>query len=74
MASFYYSNGEPVDDLSVRKVVGLSGEGSDVVVTYKIAAGYGQGVVKTAALVDFSNWQRYEVILKNGAWHRIRPV
>lgn len=70
----YYSNGEQGDDLSVRKVVSVDGSGLDVVVTYKIAAGYGLGVVKTATLVDFSNWQRYEVIFKNGAWHRIRPI
>lgn len=66
----YYSNGEQGDDLSVRKVLTLSGD----VVTFKIVAGYGEGAVKTAARVDFSNWQRYEVIFKNGAWHRIRPV
>lgn len=69
-AGLYYSNGEMGDDLSVRKVVSL--DESCAKVTYEIAAGYGLGIVKTAALVDFSNWQRYEVILKNGAWHRIR--
>lgn len=69
-AGLYYSNGEPGDDLSVRKVLTLSGD----VVTFRIVAGYGEGIVETAALVDFSNWQRYEVIFKKGAWHRIRPV
>lgn len=66
----YYSNGEQGDDLSVRKVVAFSGD----VVTFRTVAGYGEGIVKTATRVDFSNWQRYEVIFKNGAWHRIRPI
>ncbi|MCX7192324.1 MAG: HPP family protein [Proteobacteria bacterium] len=68
----YYSNGEPGADLSVRKVVALGEPGAEV--TYKIVAGYGQGAIKTATLVDFTNWQRYEVILKEGSWHRIRQV
>ncbi|MFA6972271.1 MAG: HPP family protein [Gallionella sp.] len=69
-AGLYYSNGEQGADLSVRKVLSvdeLPGE-----VTYKIVAGDGQGGVKTDTLADFTNWQRYEVIFKNGAWHRIR--
>lgn len=68
-AGLYYSNGEQGADLSVRKVV--SCDDHDVV--YLIVAGYGEGVVKTAARIDFANWQRYEVIPKNGAWYRIRP-
>jgi hypothetical protein len=43
-------------------------------VTYQIVAGYGLGIVKTATLTDFSNWQQYEVILKDDAWRRIRQV
>jgi CBS-domain-containing membrane protein len=68
-AGLYYSNGEMGDDLSVRKVVSCEAED----VTFKIVTGYGQGIVETATLIDFSNWQKYEVILKNGSWHRIRP-
>lgn len=68
-AGLYYSNGEQGADLSVRKV--LSCDNHEVV--YRIVAGYGEGVVKTATRIDFANWQRYEVIPKNGAWHRIRP-
>jgi CBS domain-containing membrane protein len=72
----YYSNGELGDDLSVRKVLSLSNDGQDsgVIVTFRNVAGYGQGVIDTATLLDFSNWQKYEVILKEGAWHRIRPA
>ncbi|MDX8379585.1 MAG: HPP family protein [Gallionella sp.] len=67
-----YSNGEQGDDLSVRKVLGLLDDGT--VVTFKIVAGYGKGVTKTNTLVDFSNWQKYEVIFKEGEWRRIRPT
>jgi CBS domain-containing membrane protein len=72
----YYSNGELGDDLSVRRVLSLSSDGQDsgVIVTFRNVAGYGQGVIDTATLLDFSNWQKYEVILKEGAWHRIRPA
>lgn len=72
MAGLYYSNGELGADLSVRKVMELATQGDEV--SYKIVAGYGQGIVKAATLLDFSNWQRYEVIFKNGDWHRIRPA
>lgn len=66
----YYSNGEPGEDMSVRRVVTVD----DADVTFKIATGDGQGVVYTARLADFSSWQKYEVILKNGSWHRIMPM
>lgn len=69
-AGLYYSNGEQGADLSVRKVV--SCDYCEVV--YRIVAGYGEGTVKTASQLDFANWQRYEVIPKNGAWHRIRQA
>ncbi|MDD4930076.1 MAG: HPP family protein [Gallionella sp.] len=69
-AGLCYSNGETGDDLSVRKVVSLGEPGAEV--TYKIVAGEGLGMIKTSPLADFSDWQRYEVILKNNAWHRIR--
>jgi CBS-domain-containing membrane protein len=72
MVGLYYSNGELGADLSVRKVMELPAQGDEV--SYKIVAGYGQGIVKTAPKVDFTNWQRYEVIFKNGDWHRIRPA
>jgi len=68
----YYSNGEQGADLSVRKV--LSSDEQSGEVTYRIVAGYGQGIVKTAPLLDFANWQYYEVILKNGEWQRIKHV
>ena len=64
----YYSNGMQCDELSVRKVLSVS----DDVVTYKVVAGEGAGEVKTDTLADFSNWQKYEVIFKQGAWHRIK--
>ena len=70
----YYSNGEMGYDLSVRKVLGLSGQEGDVEVTFKIVAGDGQGAVDTATLADFTGWQKYEVIPKNGLWHRIKPA
>ena len=69
-AGLYYSNGEQGEDLSVRKVQSLSGDE----VIYQIVAGYGLGMVKTATLTDFSNWQQYEVILKNDVWRRIRQI
>lgn len=67
-AGLYYSNGEMGDAMTVRKV--LSCDGPDV--TYRTVAGDGQGDVASDTLSDFSQWQKYEVILKNGAWHRIR--
>lgn len=67
-----YSNGELGADLSVRKVLSL-GE-PDAEVTYTIVAGYGQGTVATATLVDFTDWQHYEVIWKDNSWHRIRSL
>ena len=66
----HYSNGKPGEDMSVRRVLSVDGEE----VTFKIVAGDRPGVVKTATLSDFSAWQKYEVILKNGLWHRIRQV
>lgn len=67
-AGLYYSNGEMGDAMTVRKV--LSCDGSEV--TYRTVAGDGQGDVGSEALSAFSQWQKYEVIQKNGAWHRIR--
>ena len=64
-----YSNGEQGAELSVRRVIELSTES----VTFRILAGDGLGEVHKASLPDFSNWQRYEVILKHDEWHRIRP-
>lgn len=76
VAGCYYSNGEFGLNAEVRKVVELSGddEGGQVVVTYKVVTGDGQGTAGNATLADFTDWQRYEVILKDGSWHRIRPV
>lgn len=76
VAGCYYSNGELGLNATVRKVVELSGEGHDeeLVVTYKVVTGDGQGTAGNATLDDFTDWQQYEVILKDGSWHRIRPV
>lgn len=73
-AGLYYSNGEYGVHGSVRKVVELSGEGpgAEAAVTFKIVAGDGHGTVETTTLTDFNNWQKYEVIPKDGSWHRIR--
>lgn len=73
-AGMYYSNGELGADLSVRKIIEVSGNDGGSVVTFRIAAGYGQGAIKIATLSDFTNWQQYEVILKDGLWHRIMFV
>ena len=73
-AGLYYSNGELGADLSVRKVIEVAGNDGGSVVTFRIVAGYGQGAIKTATLPDFTNWQQYEVILKQGAWRRIRLI
>lgn len=73
-ASLYYSNGELGADMSVRKVVSLVRQGDEDIVTFRIVAGYGHGVTRTVRLPEFANWQRYEVILKAGEWHRIRQV
>lgn len=75
-AGLYYSNGEYGVHVSVRKVIELSGEGpgAEAEVTFKIVAGDGQGTVETTRLADFNNWQKYEVIPKDGSWHRIRHV
>jgi CBS-domain-containing membrane protein len=69
----YYSNGEDGELRSVRKVIELSGDGQsgDMLVTYKIMDEKGQCATATATLADFTAWQQYEVILKNGTWHRI---
>lgn len=69
-AGLYYSNGETGEDLSVRRVNMVS----DDEVSYVIVAGYGSGIEKTVSRLDFNNWQKYEVILKQGAWHRIRVM
>ncbi len=71
-AGLYYSNGEQEADLSVRKIISLGESGEDV--TYKIVAGEGLGAINMATRGDFTNWQRYEVIFKNGEWHRIRQA
>lgn len=71
-AGCYYSNGEFGLNALVRKVTELSGDGE--VVTYKVVDGEGQGMAGQATLADFIDWQRYEVIRKDGSWHRIRPV
>ncbi|MDD2720878.1 MAG: HPP family protein [Gallionella sp.] len=68
----YYSNGEQGADLVVRKVLELSNDGATV--TFRVVAGDGQGAVETTTLTEFSIWQKYEVISKNGAWHRIWHV
>ncbi len=75
-AGLYYSNGEQCEHCSVRKVIELSGDGTgeEAAVTFRIVAGDGQGTVNTAALADFTDWQKYEVIPKDGSWHRIRPI
>ena len=73
-AGLHYSNGEQGADLSVRKVVALSDDGSGEEVTFRIVAGDEDGTVKTVTLADFTNWQKYEVILKDGAWHRIWSI
>ncbi len=76
-AGCYYSNGEFGLNATVRKVIEMScddDEGKQVAVTYKVVTGEGQGTTGNATLADFTGWQRYEVILKDGAWHRIRPV
>lgn len=63
----YYSNGEMGEAMSVRKVLSCD-EG---VVHYRIVEGEGTGHVGSDKLDDFSSWQKYEVIPKNGSWHRI---
>jgi len=67
----HYSNGEYGDQWSVRKVTGISGDGQDALVTYKILDGDGLGTTATCTLPDFTNWQLYEVIRDKGTWHRI---
>lgn len=66
----YYSNGEQADALAVRKVVCCDADD----VTYRVVEGDGHGDIKTQKRAEFSNWQKYEVILKNGSWHRIRSL
>ena len=75
-AGLYYSNGGYDEHGMVRKVIELSngGSGKEIEVTFKIVAGDGEGSVETATLADFTNWQKYEVILKDGSWHRIWHV
>ncbi len=72
-AGLYYSNGKQGADLSVRKVITLSGEDDGMVVSYRTVAGEGVDTIETASLEDFSLWQQYEVIPKENSWHRIRP-
>jgi hypothetical protein len=58
--------------MSVRRVTECSGDGLEGYVTFRVAAGEAVGVVNTISLAEFTHWQRYEVIFKNGDWHRIR--
>ena len=69
----YYSNGVYSAQWSVRKVIELTGngDGEGALVTYLVVNGDGQGSEKTCTLADFNNWQKYEVIFKQGTWHRI---
>ena len=73
-AGLYYSNGEQGAELSVRKVIELSANDVGSAVTFRIVAGYEQGAIATSTLAEFTDWQQYEVILKQGSWHRIRLV
>lgn len=75
-AGLYYSNGEFGDLASVRKVVELSGDvaGGDGRVSFRIVDGEGRGTEATVKLAEFASWQKYEVILKDGSWHRIRQM
>lgn len=73
-SGFYYSNGETGDSLSVRRVIECSGAGTDALITFTVVAGEGVGAVNTMTLAEFTGWQRYEVIFKNGEWHRIRQA
>lgn len=66
----YYSNGEWGEGLSVRKVLSCD----EAVVAYRIVAGTGEGSVNQVTCAEFAQWQRYEVILKQGVWHRIRQA
>ena len=68
----HYSNGEQGADLSVRKVMSIDVAGEEV--TFRIVAGDQAGTVTTVTLADFTDWQKYEMILKDGAWHRIWPI
>lgn len=70
----YYSNGKLASDMSVRKVIELLNEGAVAEVMYKIVDGAGAGAIKTSTLLEFSNWQRYEVIMKEQSWRRIRAM
>lgn len=72
-AGLYYSNGKLGSDLSVRKVIELMSEKSDTEVIYRIVEGDGAGAIQTSTLLEFDNWQQYEVIMKEHSWHRIRP-
>jgi CBS-domain-containing membrane protein len=75
-AGLYYSNGEQGESRSVRRVLALScdGTGEEAVVTFRVVDGDGHGTVDTATLADFTGWQKYEVILKEGSWHRIMQL
>jgi CBS-domain-containing membrane protein len=72
----YYSNGESESSAqwSVRKIVELAGNDENALVTYKIVDGKGKDSVTACTLSEFNNWQKYEVILKQGTWHRIMHV
>jgi hypothetical protein len=70
----YYSNGEFNAQWSVRKVIELTSNGEDALVTYKMVDGEGQDSAGTCTLAEFNLWQKYEVILKQGTWHRIMHV
>jgi len=70
----YYSNGDNSAQWSVRKVIEVTGNGEYALVTYKIVDGEGQDSAGTCTLADFNNWQKYEVVLKQGTWHRIMHV
>lgn len=66
----YYSNGEFGGELSVRKVIRLDGDA----VSYRIVTGEGDGDSGTMSQSGFMIWQRYEVILVDGEWHRIMEL
>lgn len=75
-AGLYYSNGEFGDLAAVRKVIELSGDvaGGDGQVSFRVVEGEGRGTEATVKLAEFASWQKYEVILKDGSWHRIRQM
>jgi hypothetical protein len=65
-----YTNCEYGRDWAIRRVMDMSGDGSDAQVTYKIVAGRGRRRQDACTREAFANWARYEVFQNETSWQK----